>query len=238
MSSNPLYTKPLSSNRPTKDGLHPKTGKPVCGGKRRSDGMPCMQIAGWGTTHTGQGYCKIHGGAAHAANVTHGRYSKIQGANIADTLKWLKENDSDPLDLSDDLLLLRALAMDFISRYTEFADALISWNQSWMEGDGTARKPTKILDITAASSLVRDVTRTVKLIHDIRNNSSVSLTTFNKLMQEMGKVVVKHCDDNTLRRIEAEWGSIRVSDRLPPSNQSAAGQRAKLRLVSAGSKKN
>ena len=35
--------------------------KPKCGAKTRA-GTPCQQPAGWGTSHVGEGRCKLHGG--------------------------------------------------------------------------------------------------------------------------------------------------------------------------------
>jgi hypothetical protein len=35
-----------------------------CTGHRKSDGQPCGQGAGWGTSHGGRGACKLHGGSS------------------------------------------------------------------------------------------------------------------------------------------------------------------------------
>ena len=35
--------------------------KNICGAKTRA-GTPCQQPAGWGTSHVGEGRCKLHGG--------------------------------------------------------------------------------------------------------------------------------------------------------------------------------
>lgn len=41
-----------------------------CGAARRQgDGSPCRRPAGWGTAHSGQGSCKLHGGASPGAEV-------------------------------------------------------------------------------------------------------------------------------------------------------------------------
>lgn len=38
-------------------------GKRYCGGKKRQGEGTCTRPPGWGTTHSGTGYCKLHGGS-------------------------------------------------------------------------------------------------------------------------------------------------------------------------------
>jgi hypothetical protein len=111
----------------------PKTKKtydgPKCGAKKRSGGL-CTQIAGWGTDHAGEGRCKLHGGSSP---IKHGRYSTIKRPRLKEILESL-ESDPDPLDLSPELRLLRALILDYIERYDEQTDALIAWHASFSTG--------------------------------------------------------------------------------------------------------
>ena len=54
----------------------------------------CQRPAGWGTPHPGAGRCKLHGGCAHAANITHGRYCKGPFPRIADLQQQISEAEA------------------------------------------------------------------------------------------------------------------------------------------------
>lgn len=98
----------------------------TCGAKTRS-GTPCRRPAGWGTDHPSQGRCKLHGGATP---IKHGRYSKITRPRIKELLDEL-EHDPDPLDLTPELKLLRALVQDYVERYDHLTEALHAWHNSF-----------------------------------------------------------------------------------------------------------
>jgi hypothetical protein len=101
---------------------------PKCGAKTRSGGT-CGQKAGWGTDHVGEGRCKLHGGRNP---VKHGRYSKITRPRLKQLIDDFSA-DSDPLDITHELHLLRALVLDYVERYDGFTDALIAWHASFGE---------------------------------------------------------------------------------------------------------
>ena len=41
-----------------------KKPKTLCGSRGNKTGKPCGRPAGWGTDHSGVGYCKLHGGSS------------------------------------------------------------------------------------------------------------------------------------------------------------------------------
>src|SRR5690349_3505226 len=95
----------------------------ICGAKNRQ-GQPCKRPAGWGTDHVGSGKCKLHGGASlkgmASKTFKHGN-SSIYRDFIADNLKdkVAAFQDADPLDLTHELALTRALLAEFLSRFVE-----------------------------------------------------------------------------------------------------------------------
>lgn len=98
-----------------------------CGGKRRQGMGTCTQAAGWGTSHPGQGRCKLHGGSNP---IQHGRYSQISREPIRLLVERHKA-DPDPLNMLPDLALARAFLEDFIERYDVWREAVLAWWQSW-----------------------------------------------------------------------------------------------------------
>lgn len=97
-----------------------------CGAKTRG-GKPCRNTAGKKTDHVGEGRCWLHGGLTP---VKHGRYSKVKSRRIAELLTEF-EADDDPLNLKPEVILLRALILDYVNRYDEFTAALIAWHNSF-----------------------------------------------------------------------------------------------------------
>ena len=177
-----------------------------CGAKRRGGPGMCRRPAGWGTDHSGQGKCKLHGGASP---IKHGRYSSITRDSIRLRLAEQDKLDIDPLDLVPDLKLCRALLTDYIDRYSEFTDALQAWHLSFVSPDVTP-KPRQILDLADASHLLERVSRIVERIYKIKSEGSISLETFKRLMEQMGLSVARHVDADTCRRIEQDWLAIRI----------------------------
>lgn len=101
----------------------------TCGAKARNGGR-CRQEAGWGTTHVGQGRCKLHGGATP---IKHGRYSGLQLPRIADLWRAYQA-DPEPLNLLDDLAMARAILHEFLERHEAFTAALLAWHESYQAG--------------------------------------------------------------------------------------------------------
>lgn len=98
------------------------------GGKNKK-GLPCEQVAGWGTTHSGEGKCKLHGGSATGQPLKHGRYAKSAHGRLG---KKIREhlNDPNPLDLTSELALLRA-RIDFMTEQLDETDAKLGREDSF-----------------------------------------------------------------------------------------------------------
>jgi hypothetical protein len=85
----------------------------ICGAKRANQDKICLQKAGYGTDHTGEGHCKLHAGSSQVGNrMKHGRRAaalqrKLREAYIAQA----DENDlqGDPIDLRAELAVQRDL---------------------------------------------------------------------------------------------------------------------------------
>jgi hypothetical protein len=97
----------------------------ICGAKTRS-GEPCTQKP------MPNGRCKMHGGMSTGRPVTHGRYAKINRPRVADLLEQNRQ-DANPLDITEELHLLRALVIDYVERYDEQTEALIAWHSSFSD---------------------------------------------------------------------------------------------------------
>ena len=97
-----------------------------CGAKTRSGGR-CKKTAGWGTDHTGQGKCRLHGGATP---IKSGRYSTIKRAGVRQLIEH-HAGDADPLDVLPEIAAARALFQDFVERYDGWRDAFLAWHASF-----------------------------------------------------------------------------------------------------------
>lgn len=125
-----------------------------------------------------------------------------------------RESESEQLNILPEARLIRALASDFVTRYTELVDALIAWNKAdarealWSK---TQPRPQRIPDIAEASKLLVDAAQVVDRIHKQRSANAVSRADLLRILSEMGRTVELHVTDDTTReRIKAGWQTIRL----------------------------
>ncbi len=156
----------------------PKTYK-ICGAKNRQ-GQPCSKPAGAGTDHKGVGKCRNHGGCVP---IKHGRYSSIPRerlGKIMDTV-WA---DPEPLDVTDDARLLRAMAL---------------------KSEETDCSP----DVTA--EIVERAARVAEMGHKRTRDKPITLATLQRVLEQVGVIIAKHVrDPKVLADIEREWATLAV----------------------------
>lgn len=251
-----MSPKGIKTRKSTKPSVALGPHEGTCGARNRSGGY-CRKPLGAGTTHVGQGRCKLHGGASP---IRHGRYSTIQRDSIRLLLEK-HEADPDPLNILPELAAARAFFEDFVNRYDEWREAILSWWQSWSlsrrrwtteeveafrglvddcedrgrsEGDLTDRqesaialarsflealsggdlesRPRQILDVSAAHTMLAEITKIVERIERIRSANAISRPDLLRVMAEMGRVVEAHVSDEQARnRITEGWLAIRVA---------------------------
>lgn len=120
-----------------------KKAKPTCGAVT-AHGHRCRHPAGYGTDHPGSGHCMHHGGRSSApVRLTHAlaheepvddgvvrAYDELlKDRDLGELLRQMKKRD--PVDLTEDVQLARAVTIDFINRARDLEVALIRWSQSW-----------------------------------------------------------------------------------------------------------
>lgn len=182
----------------------------TCGAKNRA-GNPCGRPKGWGTDHAGEGRCKLHGGSNP---IRHGRYSTVSRPRVRELLAHL-DAEPDPLNLLPEAQLIRALLVDYVERYDDLRDALLAWNDEEFreaaEEDLKAR-PQRVPELHEAASLAERAARVVAMIQQQKKEGSITLETFNRVMEQMGVSVARHVKDTAaLGRIEAEWLGIQIT---------------------------
>ena len=153
----------------------------------KKDGQPCANPAGKGTEHLGRGCCKSHGGNGGRA-VTHGLYSKIERERIKELLDAAAEVD-DIMDFLPHLRMLYVLTVDWVERYGDYRDALIAWHESYEDPEKPARKPTQIMDITAAATLIDRIGAMIERVEKREMRKAVSFETFQAALDICGEYV-------------------------------------------------
>jgi hypothetical protein len=87
-----------------------------CNAKAKSTGKPCQRDAVNGSTK-----CYVHGGATprgeDSPHFKHGRYSKHLPKRISEKMHQFA--DADPLDLTEEMMLAKAILADWVGRYDE-----------------------------------------------------------------------------------------------------------------------
>lgn len=168
----------------------------------------CGQGLGRGTTHPGVGRCKAHAGRPP----THGRYSPLKRAALADSIAAY-EADPDPLNTLPELAAMRALFQDFIDRYDEWRELMWAWYAAECESrrKGNQPRPLQLMDMQDAYRLLSEITRTVKRIEDTHAANAISRPELYRMMGEMGRVVEHHVTDETKRdKIRDGWLNIHI----------------------------
>ena len=112
----------------------------------------------------------------------------------------------DPLDLEQDLVLMRAIVIDYINRYDDFSNALISW---YLDKRGNV--PDKILDLSQAVVMLEQVSRVAERMHKIRLTTAINISVLRAMMDAMSLVVAKNVSDPaTLTAISEGWDAINL----------------------------
>lgn len=109
-----------------------------CGATTR-DGGTCKLKAGQGTDHPGYGTCKFHGGNTRSHKVAAAREAAqretpieemIEGEDLQELIAKIKAR-GDITDLSEELALARAVAVNYVNRADDLERALLRWSASW-----------------------------------------------------------------------------------------------------------
>jgi hypothetical protein len=159
----------------------------------------------------------LHGGRQQNSGagtaLKHGFYSQLTHTGLKDKMEQLMEMENDVLNLVPEAMLLRAITVDFINRYEDFVDALMTWYEDQESGT----KPRRIMDISDAARLIDGISRVVERIHKMRQEGAVSLETFRRVTEAMGIVVARHVGDKrALFDIEREWAAIAIDAKTTP----------------------
>ena len=154
---------------------------------------------------TGYNVCRMHG-AGGGRPIVHGRYSKLKHVQMRELIDQF-EADPDPLNIFPELAASRALFNDFIERYNQFKESLLAWNASRGEGE----RPTKIMDVSDAASLLEQVTRIAERIERAEAQNAISRRELMRVMSEMSRIVQAYvADPDTLQKIKDGWLGIRI----------------------------
>lgn len=186
---------------------------PFCNAKTKQRGLPCRQPAGYKTDHPGQGRCFVHGGRANRVVTKHGRYSQIKHHRVSEIMDRMAQVEQNVMDLIPEAQLLRAVVIDFIENYDQFAEALMAW---YADPENHLR-PRKLMDVTDCVGIVESISRIIYRLHQIQSQGAISLDTFRRVTEQMGLIVAKYVrDENALRAISLEWSGLALDAKTEP----------------------
>jgi hypothetical protein len=200
----------------------------TCGARSRSTGKPCLNVAGKGTDHLGEGRCRLHGGATP---IKHGLYSKVRRTRLGQRMAEI-ENDPDLLNLETELALLKVLAEQNAQNYQKHEAALLAWHRA----ESTAyrkliethdpvevrdallelraiepERPAELPDAKLIATLVAEIGRTQDRIRNAE--TVVTRRQMLEFQAGMGSVVRQFADDETARKICDGWMNLVVEGR-------------------------
>lgn len=179
-----------------------------------SDGTPCKQRAGESTEHLGFGRCRRHG----TTGITeHGRYSKLR-SSISEKLTRFKNRDN-PLDITDEIALMRGMFETFINDYEEIKEALIAWNSAETEEAGRMARPRRLPELADGFEMLKGLSKVAQRQQRIDMEDAVSRRELRRVLQEFARVVEQEIPkeipedldgDELVRRIKDGWNKIHI----------------------------
>jgi len=177
-------------------------------------GEPCSLQAGHGTDHYGQGLCKWHGGALQQATSQRPN-SKRRYAHLANkelrTMMDHFEDDSDPLNLEQDIALLRSLTEKWVGDYDRWYELMNAWYDDHEAGNLGKPKPRKLLELPDAHKMLDSLAKMAKSEWQRRQNTAVTQIQLFRIMNQVGAIIMKHVtDEDTLKAIKEEMLKIRM----------------------------
>ncbi len=154
------------------------------------DTRPCMKTKGQGTDHPSVGRCRWHcacKGRPDGHLTQHGR--RLKDKKLQDLMDEIDASGRDILDISPTVLLLEAKLELFVNEKTDFT-------------------PETVKSLTLIADQLR---KTVETINNKKFQVSITMETFNLLMERMAAVLMKYVTDpEILDRISSDWKKISV----------------------------
>ena len=116
--------------------------------------------------------------------------------------------------------MARALFADWIQRYQKFSEALIAWHESFNpETERFARRPPRIMDITAAQYQLQTIAKLAQQLEESRLKDALSQGEMIEILQEVSVAtedsvaLCPHCHGSlapVLEAIKQRWASIQL----------------------------
>jgi hypothetical protein len=159
----------------------------------------------------------LHGGATP---IKSGRYSGIKRKSFKARIKRFLA-DPDPLNLADEIAMLRAFLEDFVDRWDEVYGpdgALLAWHESFHTGEA-APKPRQLPDFATLTVLVDRVGKMVERIHKMKTEGAITMVTLQRITGEMATDLMAVVNEqgfspdqvaSLLNAVDARWNTIRL----------------------------
>lgn len=190
-----------------------------CRAWRAKVGKYCTRGAGYGTAHVGVGRCERHGGKREG-------YRFSGNPKFRELYEW-HVGSRDPLDLTHEVALTRALVSEFVEEVSqgsgrgeakvlaEEVRGLLPLRENGEVEGGTALRRLERLaglaDLEVAAGMVESVSRVVERVERGKAMQSVPLPALRALvvgMAEVVRAVVKEAE--LVEKIEDGWGRLRI----------------------------
>lgn len=177
---------------------------PRCGRTSKQTGQPCKNKAGKGTVHEGRGACMFHGGIRNAERdkrLKSGVWSMVADVRVAEIQKELEELGN-PLDVTKDLTLARAVMIAWAERHAKLTEAILAWNETRRDEE----RPAKVPDLAEVIPAIEALSRIVYRIERSSSDKFIPRGTFYRVMMAMGRVIEFRVQDENLRElIRQDW---------------------------------
>lgn len=176
----------------------------------------CKARAGLGTNHKGYGRCKHHDGRP-VTNGTGSVYKRLS-PNLLELVEKHLENPN-PLDISSELSMARAIFEETLADYTLMKTALLEWHYRDRD-DPTYYPDDTFIDKWVAPEELRKwidtIVKTAQKERQLNDSMYISRGDMVRIMLEMGRSVRYVLEDESipaakkLKAIGDDWKKIKV----------------------------
>jgi len=182
----------------------------------------CRMPSGHRTDHLGQGRCSWHG---KGGKLVHGRYSKIVREDLREHLDRIQQEGGDRTDLTQEVDMLRAVTANFLEKFDDAFDALLTWNklEAVMSAEeGRKARPQPLPDILMIAALAKDAALLADKIHKQQHRDAIPKKDFFRLQEAQSDAVVKRINElvpqylaesrarNVINKIGDDWDRIKL----------------------------
>lgn len=198
--------------------IHPQMGYTVCGHRTRNSETHenghyyCLRPAGWGTDHSGKGFCKLHGGTG-TKKTAGGKYSKYIKTKALAQKHLELMRDPEILNLSEEIAVLRTVLTEILEFKEKILKEIRASKNSPLDLDNAEKKYFGSLNFL--QDTVEKISRVVESKNRIEHGEKhvIKIEMIQVVLVQVVNILKKYVTDrNILSNVALELKSLHLPE--------------------------